>query len=325
LQLSGSEDRFFIGYVMYTVVICMFFEEKLNIMHRENEGEKIQWGYEEARMILHKREREAHKGMFGHALLVAGSKGKIGAAVLSATACMRSGVGMLTVHIPARGETVLHEALPEAMLSLDMSSDYVSEVLSVNTYAAVGIGPGLGQAAETKAAVFDLIDNYRLPLVVDADGLNILAGEVNGLRRLAPGTVLTPHPKELDRLTKAESNHPFERERRAGELAREYGIIVVLKGGFTTIHTPAGETFVHTGGNPGMATAGSGDVLTGVVLGLLAQGYTPKEAALLGVYLHGASGDRAAAVRSEESMLAGDICQKLGEIFRSLRDDKTIT
>jgi NAD(P)H-hydrate epimerase len=325
LQLSGSEDKGFVGYVVYTVVICMFFEEKLSTMHRKHEGEKMQWGYEEARKTLHTREREAHKGVFGHALLVAGSKGKMGAAVLAATACMRSGAGMLTVHLPARGEVVLQGTLPEAMLSLDVATDYVSRIPPTDTYVAVGIGPGLGQAAETKATVLDWIDTCRLPLVVDADGLNILAGQVNGLRCLAPGTILTPHPKEFDRLVKVGNNHPSERERKAGVLAREYGIVVVLKGGFTTIHTPAGETFLHTGGNPGMATAGSGDVLTGIVLGLLAQGYTPEEAALLGVYLHGAAGDQAAATQSEESMLAGDICRKLGKVFRSLRDDEAIT
>ncbi|MDR3137986.1 MAG: NAD(P)H-hydrate dehydratase [Tannerellaceae bacterium] len=286
----------------------------------------MRWGYEEARRIMHRREQEAHKGMFGHALLVAGSKGKIGAAVLSATACMRSGVGMLTVHLPARGETVLHEALPEAMLSLDTAMDHVSELpSSINSYAAVGIGPGLGKEVVTKAAVLALIDTCRLPLVVDADGLNILAEQPDGLRCLPPETILTPHPKEFDRLIMAESNPPLERKRRARLMAQEYGIIVVLKGGITTIYTPVGETFVHIGGNSGMATAGSGDVLTGIMLGLLAQGYTPKEAALLGVYLHGAAGDHAAATWSEESMLAGDICRKLGKVFRSLRDDKTIT
>ncbi|MDR3129352.1 MAG: NAD(P)H-hydrate dehydratase [Tannerellaceae bacterium] len=294
-------------------------------MNRKDEREKKRWGYKEARETLHKREREAHKGMFGHGLLIAGSKGRMGAAILSAMACMRSGAGMLTVHLPTRGEVALHATLPEVMLSLDASQDQISKIPPKDTYTAVGIGPGIGQESETKAAVLDLVGTCRVPLVVDADGLNILAGQVNGLRRLKPGTILTPHPKEFDRLSSVEGHHPFERERCAGVMAREYGIIVVLKGGFTTIHTPSGETFVHTGGNPGMATAGSGDVLTGIVLGLLAQGYTAEEAALFGVYLHGAAGDQAARVWSEESMLAGDICRKLGEVFQSLRDDKTIT
>jgi NAD(P)H-hydrate epimerase len=260
--------------------------------------------------------------MFGHALLVAGSKGKIGAALLAATACMRSGVGMLTVHLPGRGETALHTALPEAMISPD-AADYFSEAPSTDVYAAVGLGPGLGQAVATRTAVFDLLSACRSPLVVDADGLNILAGETDGLRRLAPETILTPHPKEFDRLVG--DSHPSGRERRAGELAKEYGLVVVLKGGCTTIHTPMGETFVHTGGNSGMATAGSGDVLTGIILGLLAQGYVPKEAALLGVYLHGTAGDCAAATYSEEAMLAGDICRHVGKAFRSLREDAAVT
>ncbi|MDR2791171.1 MAG: NAD(P)H-hydrate dehydratase [Tannerellaceae bacterium] len=291
-------------------------------MSRNTERKGIVWGREEAQGVLRRRERNAHKGMFGHALLVAGSKGKIGAALLAATACMRSGVGVLTVHLPGRGETALHTALPEAMISPDAADDHFSEAPSTDVYAAVGLGPGLGQASATRAAMLDLLSACRAPLVVDADGLNILAGETDGLHRLAPETILTPHPKEFDRLVG--DNHPLGRERRAGELAREYGLVVVLKGGRTTIHTPMGETFVHTGGNPRMATAGSGDVLTGIILGLLAQGYVPEEAALLGVYLHGAAGGCAAAAYSEEAMLAGDICRNLGEAFRSLREDTTV-
>jgi len=270
--------------------------------------------------LLKPRNKFAHKGMFGHALLIAGSKGKMGAAVLGAKACLHSGVGLLTVHIPLRGETALQTTVPEAMLSLDGNNDFVSVLPDIATYNAIAIGPGMATQTSSVFLLKELLKTARKPLLLDADALNILALNPELIPLLPPSSILTPHPKEFDRLFGA-CECGYERIQKARIKAMELTVCIVLKGAYTAICTPEGNVYFNPTGNPGMATAGSGDVLTGVILGLLAQGYAPETAAVAGVYLHGLAGDLATASLSEESVIAGDIIQMLGKAFRLQRDD----
>ena len=273
---------------------------------------------EDIASLIKIRDRFAHKGDFGHALLVAGSAGKMGAAVLAAKGCLRSGAGLLTVHIPSRGEVIMQTALPEAMVSIDKNADYVTKTPGITQYDAIGIGPGIGKEDDTMVLFIKLLETARTrPLVIDADALNLIADNSELLHQLPEGTILTPHVGEFDRLTGSSVNS-YERIQKARAMAAEQKICVILKGAYTAVCTPTGRIFFNTTGNPGMATAGSGDVLTGIILGLLSQGYRPEEASVIGVYLHGVAGNLAAASFSEESMIAGDIIQMLGVAFKQM-------
>ena len=273
---------------------------------------------EDISTLVKPRERFAHKGNFGHALLVAGSKGKMGAALLAAKACLRSGVGLLTVHIPTRGETIFQTALPEAMLSFDTHTDYLSTVPDLSPYAAIGMGPGLGQHMESALAIERILQSSSKPVVIDADAINILASNKDLFNKIPQRSILTPHPKEFDRLA-GESPNAYDRLMKARSFATEHKVCVVLKGAYTAVCTTNGNIYFNSRGNPGMATAGSGDVLTGVILGLLAQGYAPETAAVMGVFLHATAGDLAAAFHSEESMIASDITDMLGKAFKQVK------
>lgn len=273
---------------------------------------------EDMAAVFQPRSRFSHKGTFGHALLIAGSQGKMGAALLSARACLRSGAGLLTVHIPQRGEQIMQTAFPEAMLSFDPHQDYFTTVPDTSTYSAIGIGPGLGQHLESAVALERILQPTGKPVVLDADALNLIASNKDLLARIPPHSILTPHPKEFDRIA-GESNNSYERLIKAQTFAIEHKLIVVLKGAYTAICTPLGNVYFNDSGNPGMATAGSGDVLTGIILGLLAQGMEPETAAVSGVFLHGTAGDLAAIYRSEESMVAGDIIEMLGKAFKQIK------
>jgi NAD(P)H-hydrate epimerase len=264
--------------------------------------------------VLRPRSKFAHKGMFGHALLIAGSRGKMGAAVLAAKACLRSGAGLITAHVPTCGETVMQTAFPEAMLSLDNNADFLTSLPNLSGYSAVGIGPGLGQRPESAAALKALLETADKPLVMDADALNMLSADPGMLEQIPPRSILTPHPKEFDRLAGASPN-AYERLMKAQAFAVSHKLYIVLKGAYTAGCTPEGTVYFNNTGNPGMATAGSGDVLTGVILGLLAAGYAPETAATVGVLIHGAAGDMAACYRSQESLIAGDIVDMLGKVF----------
>ncbi|MDD4515765.1 NAD(P)H-hydrate dehydratase [Massilibacteroides sp.] len=268
--------------------------------------------------VLHPRKKFAHKGDFGHALLVAGSKGKMGAAVLGTRSCLRSGTGLVTVHIPKCGLQTLQTAIPEAMASVDQHAEHFSVTPDSSSYSAIGVGPGLGQHMETATALERLIQTTKKPLVIDADALNALATNKDMLKQLPQGSILTPHPKEFDRLA-GSSPSSFERLMKAREFASTYQIILVLKGAYTAICLPNRHIYFNSTGNPGMATAGSGDVLTGIILGLLAQGYEPEVAATIGVYLHGAAGDLAAVIHTEESLIASDITDMLGKAFKQIK------
>lgn len=280
-----------------------------------------------ARSIRQPRKRFAHKGTYGHGLLVAGSYGKIGAAVLAARACLRSGVGLLSCHIPKCGYDILQTAAPEAMVMTDFNSSFNTRVdEDLTKYEAVGIGPGIGTASETKMLLREIFDAYRHPVVLDADALNLLSSQKDLLQLIPAGSILTPHPKEFERMF-GESANDFDRIQLALQKAKELNVIIVLKGHHTFVATPnakarpnnsVGQGFFNSTGNPGMATGGSGDVLTGILTGLLAQGYSSIESAILGVYLHGLAGDIASEKISMESMIAGDIVDNLGAAFLRL-------
>jgi NAD(P)H-hydrate epimerase len=226
----------------------------------------------------------------------------------------------MTVHIPQRGETALQTTVPEAMLSLDDDADFVSVLPEITAYNAIAIGPGLATQPSSIKLLKTLLESARQPLLLDADALNIPALHPELIPLLPPASILTPHPKEFDRLF-GTCECGYERIRKARTKAMEHSVYIVLKGAYTAICTPAGNVMFNSTGNPGMATAGSGDVLTGIILSLLAQGYAPETAAMTGVYLHGLAGDLATAGLSEESVIAGDIIQMLGKAFRLQRDD----
>ena len=270
------------------------------------------------RSIYKPRNRFGHKGSFGHTLIVAGSYGKIGAAILSAKACLRSGVGLLSCHIPKCGYDILQTTVPEAMVVTDFNSSFNTKIVDELTkYKAIGIGPGIGTASETKMMLREIFEKYKLPVVLDADALNIIASQKEILKLIPANSILTPHPKEFERLF-GETANEFDRIDLASQKAKELNVIVVLKGHHTFIATPDGNNFFNSTGNAGMATGGSGDVLTGIITGLLAQGYTSAESAILGVYLHGHAGDIAAKKYSMEAMIAGDIIESLKEVYRTI-------
>jgi NAD(P)H-hydrate epimerase len=271
--------------------------------------------------IYKQRNNFSHKGNFGHALMIAGSYGKIGAAVLSAKACLRSGIGLLSCHIPECGYEILQTTVPEAMLFTDTNSTIISKIDDdISKYNSIGIGPGIGTTVETRKMLKETLKKYKKPLLLDADALNCMALEKKK-PSLPPGSVLTPHPKEFERLF-GKTKNEYERNARAMLNAKLLKCIIVVKGHHTYIATPSGQGYYNSTGNAGMATAGSGDVLSGIITALLAQGYLPEQAAILGVYLHGLAGDFAVEKFSQEAMLAGDIIEHLGEAFKLILTDR---
>ena len=271
----------------------------------------------QVRAMLRPRDPFAHKGMMGHALLVAGSYGMAGAAVLAARACMRSGVGKLTVHTPRRNAYILQTAIPEAVLHTDREETIFSEAVATEGFQAMAIGPGLGTSEQTGIAMIAQIRRAQCPVVADADALNILATKHAWLQQLPKGIILTPHPKELERL-EGQCTDSYELLSKARMLAERLQGYVILKGHRTAICMPDGHIVFNATGNAGMATAGSGDVLTGIILGLLARGYQQREACILGTWLHGRAGDLAARQLGEESLMASDIITFLPKAFLSL-------
>lgn len=272
-----------------------------------------------ASQIYRRRNAFAHKGHFGHALLVAGSKGKMGAAVLAAKACLRSGVGLLTCYLPECGYAIMQTAVPEAMVKTGTSNEIVAGLPGeIEQYPVIGLGPGLGTAEDTIKLIAFIIRRYHYPLVIDADGLNCLALQKELLEQLPKNSILTPHPKEFDRLF-GDHSDDFARMEAARQKAMELNLVIVLKGHHTITATPEGRIFFNSTGNAGMAKGGSGDVLTGMITALVAQHYEPAAAAILGVYLHGLAGDFAADAFSQEAMIAGDIIDSLSQAFLQMR------
>jgi hydroxyethylthiazole kinase-like uncharacterized protein yjeF len=270
---------------------------------------------DDVRPMLVKRRKFDHKGIFGHSLLIAGSIGKAGAATLSAAAALRAGAGLVTVHTPLSAVVPVQAALPEAMVSPDPGNEYINTVPDLTCYDAIGVGPGLGTDPDTRSMLGELLDKVSVPLLLDADALNITAQNRELLDRLPPRTIITPHPGEFRRLLSTDSSD-FDLMEQQRAFAERYNCIVVLKGAHTSVAVPEGEIFFNSTGNPGMATGGSGDVLTGMITSLLAQGYDPVDAAVTGVYLHGLAGDVALRIHSEESVIAGDILMNIGRAYR---------
>jgi len=274
---------------------------------------------EDVQRFLKKRAKIAHKGNFGHALILAGSYGKMGAAVLSSKACMHTGAGLLTAHVPKVGYEIIQITLPEVIVDVDKEDYFISNIPKLENYDAIGIGPGIGTEQQTQNALKQLIQNTKVPLVIDADAINILSENKTWLAFIPANSIFTPHPKEFERLT-GKAKNSFERFQKQCDFAMKNNVYVILKGAHTSIACPDGTAFFNSTGNPGMATGGSGDVLTGIITALIAQGYNSKQACILGVYMHGLAGDFATIEKSEESITATDIINHLSEGFKYLHN-----
>jgi len=272
-----------------------------------------------ARQLIMQRDRFAHKGQMGSALIIAGCYGMAGASVLATKACLRAGAGKVTTHVPKRNVAIMQVAVPEAIVSIDREETSFTEGVATEDFQAVGIGPGLGTSEQTAITLIAQLRRTQCPLVIDADALNILASRRAWLQQLPKGVIMTPHPKELDRM-EGKCIDSFERLTKARELAERLQGYVILKGHHTAICMPDGHVVFNNSGNAGMATAGSGDVLTGIITGLLARGYERREACMLGVYLHGLAGDLAVRELGEESLIASDLIQYLPKAFVRLKN-----
>ncbi len=271
---------------------------------------------EQISRLLRPRNIFSHKGTYGSALIIAGSHGMMGAALLAAGAAARAGAGKVLTRVPGCGYMLMQLGLPEALCTI--SGDRYVQDMSGLKADAIGIGPGLGTEEMTLHAFATLLERNKQPLVLDADALNMIALQPDLLGKLPPGSILTPHPKEFERIFGKTANSMMQVE-QARFQAMRYNCFIVLKGRYTAIATPEGACWYNLTGNPGMATGGSGDVLTGIITGLLAQGYASEDAVLTGVYLHGLAGDLALQKESPESLIAGDIIDHIGAAFCSLR------
>ena len=261
-------------------------------------------------------DKHTHKGTQGHALIIGGSYGKIGAVSLSSKACLKTGCGLVTVFIPKCGYTILQTAIPEVMVLTDIQDEIISDITFEITPQAIGIGPGLGQAVVTQNALHQFLKTNKTPLVIDADALNILSKNKEWFSSVPPKTILTPHPKELERLI-GRWDSEEEKMSKAISFSKRYQVIIVTKGAPTRIID--GETvYENTSGNAALATAGTGDVLTGMITSLLAQSYEPVSAAILGVYLHGLTADIALPETGYQSFIASDVIANIGKAFLSL-------
>lgn len=268
------------------------------------------WMDKEVERLVVQRNRVSHKGDYGHALLMAGSKSMMGAAVLSARACLRSGVGLLTLNVPGAGYEIAQIAVPEAMCIADPEGDMISLSIKKDKFSALAIGPGLGREKASAIVLEEVLKTVTKPLVIDADALNIMASHPHLLDYLGDHCVLTPHIGEFDRLFGASENSVVRLE-KLRMLSQKYKSVIVLKDAYTCIASPDGSLYFNSTGNQGMATAGSGDVLTGIILSLLAQSYKPLEAAIIGVYFHGKAGNAAAEKKGMHALIASDIIENI--------------
>lgn len=265
---------------------------------------------------LKKRSKFSHKGTFGRGLLIAGSYGKVGAAVLALKGALKSGIGLLTIQAPKCAYEILQTTVSEAMVISDGHPEFISKIEDSSIFDAVAIGCGLGKEMLTVQALKNFLKNHFQPMVLDADALNILAENPEFLNDVPHNSILTPHPKEFERLV-GKAKNDFERLDLLKEFTQKHRVFVVLKGTYTAIASPEGMIYFNATGNPGMATGGSGDVLTGILLALLTQGYSSLETTLLGVFFHGKAGDLALEQESQESLLPSDLIQSLGMAFKN--------
>ena len=271
-----------------------------------------------ARTQLLPRRKFGHKGTFGHALLVCGSEGMMGAGILATGAALRSGCGLVTLHLPANERVAVQANYPSALLSLDPERCFSILPEGLNRYAAIGVGCGMGHSEKTVAAFELLLRKYDRPMVLDADALNILSADPK-LRAFVPeGSILTPHLGELKRLV-GEWEDEQQKLDKVKKLAAELRSVIVVKGAHTMICSPEGICWFNSTGCAGMAKGGSGDVLAGFLTGLLARGYDPMSAAVLGVYVHGLAGEKSAAYYGEEGMNSGDLPDFLAEALMEIQ------
>ena len=261
--------------------------------------------------IIKTRIPDSHKGTYGHALLIAGNLGKMGAAVIAAKACARSGVGLLTVNIPFMEQLTIQISIPEAMLHF--RERFID---NYETFSAIGIGPGIGKSNSEKKVIKEIIRHFDKPIVLDADALNIIAESKKMLDKIPAKSILTPHPKEFDRLF---GDHISTQERKstAIKMAMELNVVIVLKGHQTFV-TDGTNNYINTTGNSGLAKGGSGDALTGLITGLLAQQYTSLNAALIAVYMHGLAADITLQTQSMETMIITDVIENFGAAIKSI-------
>ncbi|MFM2292427.1 MAG: hypothetical protein RIS29_2240 [Bacteroidota bacterium] len=271
--------------------------------------------------IKKERSKFSHKGTYGHALIVAGSKGMAGASVLAAKAAMKSGAGLVSVHGPGCNRNIVQTCIAEAIFISDKNKRHISLVGEAPNYKTVAFGPGIGTSADTAFALQDFLQNYSQPCVLDADALNLISQQPELIDKIPKGSILTPHPKEFERMF-GKCDTSLDRINKASEIAQQYQFIIVLKGTYTAIALPNGEIHFNSTGNSGMATAGSGDVLTGILTALMAQGYNSTDAAIFGVYIHGLAGDCALEQETEETLIASDIIAHLSNAFVKINDSK---
>jgi ADP-dependent NAD(P)H-hydrate dehydratase len=260
----------------------------------------------------------SHKGIQGHALIIGGSYGKMGSVCLSSKAAIKSGCGLVTAFIPKCGYDIVQVSIPEVMVLNDVQDNFITNIDYTILPNAIGIGIGIGQEIETQNAIHQLLFDNKIPMIIDADALNVLSLNPTWLSLLQPKTILTPHPKELERLL-GKWNSEKEKFSKTTEFSKKFDVIIVMKGAPTYIID--GEiVYQNTTGNPALATAGSGDVLTGIITSLLAQNYQPINAAILGVYLHGLTADIALPETGHQSFIASDIINYLGKAFLTLEN-----
>lgn len=278
-------------------------------------------GRNEAPQFYKQREKFSYKNSYGHSLIVAGSYGKIGAAILSAKAAFRIGAGLVSVYVPKCGYEIVQTALPEAMVETDSGDEYITNISTELEPTVIGVGMGMGTRDETISALQEFFNATKSPLVIDADALNCIAKSETLQKAIPPKSILTPHPGELKRLV-GEWKDDYDKLEKAKAFSKKHDVVVLIKGSHT-ITVYGDKLYINTTGNPGMATAGSGDVLTGVITGMVSQGYDPLLAAVFGVYLHGSAGNIAAQENGFEALMAGDIVEKIGQAYLDLfsKDD----
>lgn len=314
LSFLLADTQFFLGKVrVLDIRLSQEYIDKTEAQYQLLEENDV-------RPLLRSRSDFAHKGQMGHALIIAGSYGMAGASILATRSCLRSGAGKVTTLTPRRNYDILQMAVPEAILQIDNEDYYFSDSVDTDDIDALGIGPGIGQQENTAIALISQLSRSQCPIVVDADALNILASHRAWMQQLPKDIIMTPHPKELDRLAGVPCNGCYEQLHKTQELAQNLHAYIILKGHHSALCLPSGRILFNSTGNSGMATAGSGDVLTGIITGLLARGYKQEEACILGMYLHGLAGDLAEKEVGKESLIASDIIKYLPQAFKRLND-----
>lgn len=268
------------------------------------------------------RDKFSHKGDFGHSLIIAGSYGKMGAAVLSTRAAVKTGAGKVTACIPKCGYEIMQLAVPEAMTVMDDYYEYISEIPNVSGFNAIGIGPGIGIQKKTRRMLKGLLASHKAPVVLDADALNLISKSGKPEEWLPENSILTPHPGEFERLF-GETKDDYDRLKLLKDKAEEWKVFILLKGAYSALATPNGDVYFNPTGNPGMATGGSGDVLTGMITALLGQTNDPFISALCGMYIHGHAGDLVAHLHGEQALAAGDIIDMIGEAIMDVFDQRS--